>query len=335
MNRISSWTIGILTLLIFGCENPSPDIKNPEKELKSGQTKEQNSPKQEFNFITAYFQMTGDTDFPEVSEKVVAKKMKQITIRLTADSIYLNDFALPIEHETPKTDFFFGRKYEYNYYKSAFQTGYNEDLGNKLSVIFADFKEDHSSEYWNYFFEGGYAILKGQNLYLNFKRYIVQFSSEPLKKKQLCELPFDMWQDWRFCEYDERESNGDFCASKFPIYMLNKDKEMKASLELLLKEEGRTLKTVHKINTPKNHPDILVVIAEAEEESSGDYFIVMRDPKNGLTILKDPKDEFLHSYNFIISKNLKVTFYENNAYSPKKDIKCEFQILSDGTYSKL
>ena len=328
-----------LTIVFSGCHHSNDDNQASFNESKSEESKNNKKyiiPKgQIYTFRTAYFQSTGDTDFPEVSEQAVSEKFKNITIRLSSDSIYLNDFGLPIEREEPKTSFFFGRKYEYNYYKSAFRIGYNEELGDKIQVLFADFQEDQSSEFWNYFFEGGYAIVKGSNVYLNFKRYIIQYSSDPLKKSQVCDLPFDMWKDWRFCEYDERDLNGNFCACEFPIYPLNKEPELKSSLDKLIQNERREIKYIHKINTKKGDPEIYVVIAQPMEESSGDNYIVIRNKKNEFAILKDTENEFLQSYFFTISKNLKVTMYENTGYSPKNQIKYEFQIQPDGNYIKL
>ncbi|MGV3611800.1 MAG: hypothetical protein ACO1N0_12670 [Fluviicola sp.] len=328
-----------LTIVFSGCHNSNDDNQTSFNESKSEESKNNKKdiiPKgQIYTFRTAYFQSTGDTDFPEFSEQAVSKKFKNITIRFSSDSIYLNDFGLPIEREEPKISFFFRRKYEYNYYKSAFRIGYNEELGDKIQVLFADFHGDQSSEYWNYFFEGGYAIIKGQSLYLNFKRYVVQYSSEPLKKNELCKLPFDMWQNSRFCDYDNRETNGSFCDCNFPVYLLSKEPGLKSSLEKLIQDKDRTIKTIHKLNTGKGNPEIYIIIAQPIEESSGDYFIVIRDMKNKLHILEDPEDEFLHSKDFIISTELKITFYENAEYSPKSQVKSEFQIQPDGSYQKL
>ncbi len=331
MSNVFSWTIGILAFLIFGCK--SSDDQNSNTEQTQGHTAGKISKKEEFTFRSSYFQQTGDTDIPEVSEQTVREKFKDLSIRLSTDSIYINDLGLAIEREKIKTNSFFGRKYERDYYKSAFQLAYDEELGSEMEVIFVDFQGDQSSEFWSCFFEGGYAIVMDGNLYLNYKRYLVQYSSEPLKKASQCELPFDMWKAWKFCEYTDRTVNCDVCDSEFPLYSLKKDEKLKSSIEQSM--DGRTIKNVYEMNTKKSNLHLFVVSAEPIEESTGDYFIIIQNNKNEFTSLNDENDEFLHSYFFTISSSLKVTFYENTGYIPKQKVNSEFQIQANGTYSKL
>ncbi|WP_341906705.1 hypothetical protein [Fluviicola taffensis] len=325
-----------LTIVLSGCHNSNDDNQASSIQNKSEETKKKIIPKGKiYTYRSAYYHWTDNGDNPEIRTELVREKFQNLPIHLSDDSIFLGNSAFSIRNAELNTRSFFTRKYVYDYYKSAFKLGYNENLGDQVKVVSINFEGDVDPDLLDSFFEGGYAIVVGKNLYLSYKRFIIQYSCEPLKKSQLCDLPFDMWQDWRFCEYDERDLNCDFCASEFPIYLLKKVPELKSSLEKLIHEEGRVIKYIHKINTKKDNPEVYIVIAQSMEESNGDNFIVIRNKKNELVILKDTENEFLHSYFFTISKSLKVTMYENTGYTPKQKVNSEFQIQADGTYSKL
>ncbi|MDR7211468.1 hypothetical protein [Flavobacterium piscis] len=67
---------------------------------------------------------------------------------------------------------------------------------------------------------------------------------------------------------------------------------------------------------------------------NGDQFIVSLKDNTIIDILSNDEDDFFHSRNFVVNKDLTITVYEINGLHPKEKINLTYKINNDGTFVK-
>ena len=347
ISKIKIFVIAIFSIFFINCKDN--DNKKEKTENITIKTNDSNKPKSEnliskstfqgenFAFYMTYFQSGGETDLPEISEEAVVEKFKKLKIVISGDTISIDGSKSFYEIDKMDSKKFFGRKYVYDYnidvYKNIF--GIN-NIDKNINFINLDTENSDVSPFKDYFLETGVAVYENELIFLNYKRYFVCFKKvEEIKSNNLkySELPFDFERLDRLCKRDSRNKYQQLCDNEYPIFDFNDNPKLKNTIQEKIKDKN--LLNYYNIRSPFKNISIIIVICEHEEESYGDQYIISVKDGSLVNLLEDNKDDFFHSKNFIINKDLTINIYENNGLRPKEKITSIFKLNQDGSFSNI
>lgn len=346
INKVKLITIVLFSILNLSCKSNSDEksesINNDSEVVLdaklsevSSEPESNNSEQENYFFYNAYFQSGGETDLAEISEEEVIEKFKKIKISLSTNTISIDGIKSSYTIDEKDSKKFFDKKYIYDYNVDVYKNFFNIDISNKVNFLNLDIENNYLSPFQDYFLEGGDAIFNNGCLFLNYKRFIVCFKKQDKNKvwdKKYCELPFDYERLDRSCQRDSKSRYPELCSNEYPIFYFKNDPKLKSIIQDKIK--NKNLLHYYNIKTTFKDINLMVVVCEHEEESYGDQYIVaLKD--NSVSILSDEENEFFHSMNFIINKDLTVAFYENNGIHPKGKIVNVYKISNDGSFNKV
>lgn len=348
INKIKLVTFIFFSLINISCKNNLGENGKTEKinfptenvNLKMSEIPiikdETNSDKDNYVFYNAYFQSGGETDLPEISEEEVIRKFKIMKILLSKNTIFLNSSESSFTIDNKDSKKFFGKKYIYDYNVNLYKNIFSIDLSKIVSYLNLDVENNDVSPFKDYFLEAGDAIYMNNCIFLNYKRYVICFKKDDKNKiwdKKYCELPFDYERLYRSCQRDSREGYSQLCNNEYPIFYFKNDNSLKSLINEKIK--NKKLLFYYNLKTNLNNIRTIVAVCEHEEESFGDQYIINLKNNNTVSILNDEKNDFFHSMNFVIDKNLDIIFYENNGIHPKEKIVNTYKINSEGDFIKI
>ena len=346
IKKIKLLLIILLSITFINCKdneiekvevsNETAAIKSVDSNLLRNKNTIQEVKGEGYAFYTAYFQSGGETDLPEINEDEVVQKFKKIKVVLSTEMISIDGSKSSYKIEQMDTKKFFGKKYLYDYnidvYKNIFDI---KTIEKNIHFISLDPENSDVSPFKDYFLETGIAVFENDFIFLSYKRYFICFkrvNKEKTFDKKYSELPFDYGRLDRTCQFDNRELYSEVCNNEYPVFNFNKNLKLKTILQEKIKD--KTLLKYYNIKITLNF-EILVVVCEHEEESYGDQYIVSIKDNKVISILDNEKNQFFHSMNFVINKDLTVTFYQNNGIHPKEKINSIYKIKEDGNFLKL
>jgi hypothetical protein len=291
---------------------------------------------QGYEFYTTYFQSGGETDLPEVSEEEIVEKFRKVKLLMSKDTIAINDVKSYYNIEQLDSKKFFGKEYLYKYNISLYKNFFNVDLKNKVTFLSLDINNNDISPFVDYFLEAGDAVYENDCLFLNYKRYVICFRKVDKTKvydKKLSQLPFDFERVYRLCQRDNRSMYENLCNNEYPINTFKSNSDLFEKIKIKLGKKIPLYYYDLNINSEKNK--VIVVVTEAEEESYGDQFVLSLKGNEIIQVLSNDSDDFFHSRNFNVNKDLTINFFENNGLHPKDKIVYNYKINPDGTFKKI
>ncbi|MFK7033296.1 hypothetical protein [Flavobacterium oreochromis] len=342
INKIRLIVIIIFSFFLVSCKN-NEEIKKEEKNesvnsIHNNETVENKNiiPKgDKYVLDFVYFQSGGETDLAEVNEEEVVQKFKKLNVFMSKDTITIDNVKSFYKIDNMDSKIFFGRKYNYDYNINIYKNVFYVDLTKTCNFVNLDVNNNDLSPFRDYFLEGGDAIYEKKCLYLNYKRYIICFKKQNLTKKsneKYSELPFDFEKLDRLCQRDSRSKYEELCNEEYPVFSFENNETLKKIFQKKIK--NKNLLNYYKIKL-SNNLVIYIIICEHEEESYGDQFIASIKDDKIVNLLDDTQDDYFHSKNFMINKDLTINIYENNGIHPKEKIVSVYKINPDGNFSKI
>jgi len=333
--------IYLIPLFFISCkkEKRNIEILNSDINIITTKLEENNSNTkvEKYVFNNAYFQGQDEYDFSEISEKEAIEKFKDLKISLTSNNIISiddNKSSFKIEKRSSK-DFFKDEK-SYKYYLKIFKNFFNFNVENKINYLQLDSNSSDSQSLDKYLFKEKRVIINENYLFLIYEKHIICFEKDNINKiwdSKYCELPFDYEVLDRLCQRDIRDKYSKLCDKKYPIFYFKNNSDIKSIIQKRIPHKN--LLYYYNIKSNFKDFDIIVVVCEHQEESYGDQFIITLKDNKIISLISDSKNDFFHSMNFFIDKDLKVTFYENNGRSPKEKIINTYQIINDGSFKEI
>lgn len=290
----------------------------------------------QYKFYTSHFQSGGESDLPEVSEEEIADKFREVILLVSKDTVSLNGVKSFYSLDEMDSKKFFGREYVYNYNVDLFKNFFDIDLKSRVSYMDLDVNNNDLSPFKEYFLEAGDAIYMKDQIFLNYKRYIISFIAEDKRKKKeakLCELPFNFERVYRLCQKDNRSLYNELCDNEYPLTHFKDNSEFLEKIKMKLK--NKTPLFYYSLNIDTDITQLIVVVTETEEESYGDQFIFSLKDNEVLELLSNNKDDFFHSRNFKVNKDHTIEFYKNDGLHPKETTIYVYKMNKDGKFSML
>lgn len=283
-----------------------------------------------YTFYKAYYFQANANDTPEIQEDEIVKRFKKLDIKLSKDTISINNVKSYYNIEKKNSRKFFGKEYLYAYYLDAFKKGFNVDIKDTVSYVNLDIENNDKSPFVDYFFEAGDAVFMNNCLFLNFGRYIICFKNDQAKAEsdnKYCELPFDLEQKDKLAN-----SNKDSYSKAYPKLIDSKLLEIKKIISEV--SDGDNADEIFQINNGGLPFDSFVYCTYGDSDSQ-----TLINVKNNKIIGKEaigyamPDNETYQS--FVINKDLTIDVYDVNYNSRSKKILERHQIKQDGSIVKI
>ncbi|WP_426484812.1 hypothetical protein [Flavobacterium sp. 2] len=281
-------------------------------------------------FYKAYYFQANANDIPEFSENQIISKFKKINIKLSKDTISIDNVKSYYSIEKKNSRKFFTKEYLYAYYVDAFKNGFNIDVKDTVSYINLDIENNDKSPFVDYFLEAGDAVFMNSCLFLNFGRYIICFKSDQNKVEldnNYCGLPFDLEQKDKLAN-----SNKEKFSKVYP--KLKDDKFLEIKKIISESSEGDNADEIFQINNGGLAFDSFLYCIYGDSDSQ-----TLINIKNDKIIAKEaigyamPENETYQS--FVINKDLTIDVYDINYNSLSKKFLERHQIKQDGSIVKI
>lgn len=307
-------------------------------------------------FYRVYYHES-ETNHPEIREDVVIDKFKNMPLVIGKDSIMLDHDTMNYTVKEMNARKFFMRQYLYEFYTDVYKNVFDIDVAKNVRYLqvnsgdllrIALSNNSNSSPFINYFINAGSAVFINDCLFLEYKRYFVCFKKEDKTKvwdKKYCELPFDYPRLDRLCDWIERYP--EICKNEYPRFYFKDNKELETlifnnmDIDILTDDNNIKILTYY-YNIKTNLKDIntVVVVFNHPRHNDGDigeetYIMNIKDNKIISYIKNEKEEDDIQFGYFVITKDLKVIFYDGIGYRPKEKIFRTYKINEEGMFVKV
>jgi len=282
-----------------------------------------------FVFYKAYYFHANEDDIPEISEDEVVSKFKNINVKLSKDTISIDNVNSYYTIEKKDSKKFFIPKYLYSYYSKAYKDGFNIDVKDNVVYINLDIENNDKIPFVDYFMEAGDAVFMNNCLFLNFGKYIICFKKEENVKnlnREYCDLPFD-FEEKNKLENSDKKKYLEF----YPQIMGDKLFQIK---KIISENTEDNPDEIYQINNGNIGFDSFIYCTYGDSDSQS-----LINIKNNKIIANEalgyamPENKTYQS--FIINKDLTINIYDIDYNSRLKKILEKYQIRQDGSIVKI